>query len=81
MSHSTQKRFTHTDFDLMLARMKLSNGQKIKSMLDTREIMVGMIRGRLRKKHINLSNRDLNLLVLEEIERANKIQSRSFTLS
>jgi hypothetical protein len=37
-------------------------------MLDTRELLVGLIRGRLRWCHPDLSLHELNLRMLEEIE-------------
>jgi len=43
-------------------------------MLDARALLVGMIRGRLRKKYPNLSEAELNLKLLEEIERAQNVK-------
>ena len=60
--------------------MKLSDGKKIESLLKTRAVMVGMIRGRLREQYPHLNQKELNLKMLEEIERANKIQPRSFSI-
>ena len=51
----------------LLAR--LSPGQRIQRLLDARELAVGLIRGRLRHRYPDLSPRELNLKVLEEIER------------
>jgi hypothetical protein len=39
-------------------------------MFDARELVVGLIRGRLRRQHPDLSLREINLKVLEEIARA-----------
>jgi hypothetical protein len=39
-------------------------------MLDARALAVGLIRGRLRRRYPDLSSREINLKVLEEIERA-----------
>jgi len=41
-------------------------------MLDARELAVGMMRGRLRKEFPNLTLRQLNLKLLEEISHANR---------
>jgi hypothetical protein len=49
---------------------KLSPGQRIQAMLDARELAVGLIRGRVHRRHPHLSQREINLKVLEEIERA-----------
>lgn len=51
---------------------KLSPAQRIQAMLDARELAVGLIRGRLRRRHPQLSRREINLKVLEEIERAQR---------
>ena len=58
------------DLELLRLRSKITPEKRLQSMLDTREILVGLIRGRLHKQYPNLSNRELNLKVLEEIERA-----------
>ena len=53
--------------------MRLSPGQRIKVMLDAREFAVGLIHGRLRRKYPDLLPRELNLKVLEEIDRVERI--------
>jgi hypothetical protein len=72
MSQATL-RFTHTDMELMRLRLSLSPGQRIQAMLDARALLVGMIRGRLRIKYPNLPENELNLKLLEEIERARSV--------
>jgi len=44
--------------------------ERIRLMLDARELAVGLIRGRLRKKYPHLSVEKLNMKVLDELERA-----------
>jgi translation initiation factor IF-1 len=61
--------FDPVDLDQMRLLGKLSPGQRIRVMLDARELMVGLIRGRLRRRYPHLSPRDLNVKVLEELER------------
>ncbi|KAA3657043.1 MAG: hypothetical protein DWQ04_29280 [Chloroflexi bacterium] len=68
-------RFTHTDIELMRLRLSLSSGQRIQAMLDARALVVGSIRGRLRKRHPNMSEADLNMKMLEEVERAQSVKS------
>jgi hypothetical protein len=51
---------------------KLSPAQRIRAMLDARELAVGLIRGRLRRRYPRFSPREINLKVLEEIERAQR---------
>lgn len=62
-------RFDPVDLDQMRLLGKLSPGQRIRVMLDARELMVGLIRGRLRRRYPHLSPRDLNVKVLEELDR------------
>ncbi len=68
------RRFTHTDMELMRLRVSLSAGQRIQAMLDARALVVGMIRGRLRQKYPDIPDRELNLKMLEEIERAQNVK-------
>jgi hypothetical protein len=64
--------FDPVDLDQMRLLGKLSPGQRIRVMLDARELMVGLIRGRLRRRYPHLTPRDLNVKVLEELERAER---------
>ncbi len=57
---------------------QLSSGGRLQRMLDARELAVGLIRGRLRRQHPHLSPNELNLKVLEEIERAKRVVSPRF---
>jgi hypothetical protein len=68
--------FDPIDIDLLHIRSQMSPGQRLQAMLDARETLVGLIRGRLRQQYPRLSNQELNLKVLEEIERAQKIHPR-----
>lgn len=81
MSDPKERRFTHTDIDLLRARMKLTPGQRLQAMLDAHAVMVGITRGRLRPRYPELSDRELNLKVIEEIERVKRLPSRSHALS
>ena len=49
---------------------QLTPGQRIRRLLDARELAVGLHRGRLRRRYRDLSPREINLKVLEEIARA-----------
>ena len=62
-------RFDPVDLDLMRLRGRLSPGQRLQAMLDARELVVGFIRGRLRRQYPDLPPREINLKVLEEIAR------------
>jgi hypothetical protein len=74
MSQQALPRFAHTDMELMRLRLALSPGQRLQAMLDARMVLVGIIRGRLRQKYPDLSDNELNLKVLEEIERAKNVR-------
>jgi hypothetical protein len=73
--------FTHTDIELMRLRMKLSPGQRLQAMLDARALVVGIIRGRLQTRYPELSDQEINLKILEEIERAQRIRARPHSFS
>ena len=68
----TTYRFDPVDIELMRLRGRLTPGQRIQALLDARELAVGLIRGRLRRRYPDLSPRELNLKVLEEIARAKR---------
>lgn len=57
----------HTQVRLLAS---LPSHKRIRLMLDARELAVGLMRGRLRKTHPNLSLSMLNLKLLEELARA-----------
>lgn len=81
MTQSAASHLTHTDIDLLLLRMQLTPGQRIQAMLDAHALLVGVIRGRLRSRHPDLPEREINLKVVEEIERAQHFPSRPQPLS
>ena len=70
MDENTRYRFDPIDVEQMRLSARLTPGQRIQRMLDARALAVGLIRGRLRRRYPDLSSRELNLKVLEEIERA-----------
>jgi hypothetical protein len=68
----TARRFDPVDLDQMRLLGQLSPGQRIRVMLDARELAVALVRGRLRRRHPHLSPREINLKVLEELARAGR---------
>ena len=68
--------FDPVDVELLRHRLQLTPGQRLQAMLDARELLVGLKRGRLRRQYPHLSLRELNLKLLEEIERAQNIPPR-----
>jgi hypothetical protein len=47
----------------------LTGAQRVRIMLEARELAVGLIRGRLRRQYPELSVNAINMKVLEEIDR------------
>ncbi|MBK6433904.1 hypothetical protein [Candidatus Amarolinea dominans] len=74
-------RFDPIDHQFMRLRGRLSPGERLQAMLAAREWVVGAIRGRLRRRYPDLTLYELNLKVLEEIERAERRQARPQPLS
>jgi hypothetical protein len=59
----------------------LTPGQRLQALLDAHALLVGIIRSQLRSRYPDLSERDINLKVVEEIERAQRFPSRPQPLS
>jgi hypothetical protein len=68
VTHTTN-RFDAVDIDQLRLLGKLSSGQRIRAMLDARELAVGLIRGRLRQRYPDLSLRAINMKLIEEVTR------------
>jgi hypothetical protein len=71
-------RFDSIDFTQLRLLGQLSPGERIRLMLEARELAVSLIRGRLRRQYPELSLPELNLKVLEEIERVKRISPPRF---
>lgn len=71
-------RFDPVDITQVRLLGQLSSGRRLQRMLNARELVVGLIRGRLRRQHPNLLPNELNLKVLEEIERAKRVVTPRF---
>ena len=69
MDKNVTYRFDPVDLEQMRLMGKLAPGRRIQIMLDARELAVGLIRGRLRRRYPRLSPREINLKVLEELDR------------
>jgi len=72
----TRYRFDPVDHAFMRLRGRLSPGARLQAMLDAREWVVGAMRGRLRRRYPNLSPQEINLRIIEEIDRADRRQAR-----
>jgi len=64
---AAQYTFDPIDIDQMRLRASLSPAKRIQGMLDARELVVGLMRGRLRKRYPDLSDREINLKLIEEL--------------
>ncbi len=66
-----QKSAFHSDYlEQIRLLAKTPPHKRVRAMLDARELAVGLIRGRLRRKYPDLSVNMLNLKVLEVLARA-----------
>jgi hypothetical protein len=68
VTHATN-RFDTVDLDQLRLLGKLSSGQRIRVMLDARQLATGLIRGRLRRQYPGLSPRAINMKLIEEVIR------------
>jgi hypothetical protein len=68
--------FDPVDIDMIRLTARLSVGMRILRLLSARELTLGLIRGRLRQKYPDISQRELNLKLLEEIERGERAYTR-----
>lgn len=67
-------RFDPIDEEQFRLLCSLPPGWRVRVMLDARELAVGLIGGRVRRQYPGMSLRELNLNVLEEIERVKQIR-------
>jgi hypothetical protein len=64
------------DHDLLRLLGSVSPAQRIRNMLEAQAFVMSLIRGRLRRRYPDLSQREINIKVFEEIDRAEHIRSR-----
>ena len=70
-----------TDIDLLKARLQLTPSQRLKAMFDAREMIFALKRGHLRQQFPQLSEGELNLKILEEIDRVRNLPARPLSIS
>jgi hypothetical protein len=80
MDRPISRRFDPIDHRFMRIRGRLSPGERLLAMLAAREWVVSAFRSRLRALYPDLSPEELNLKVLEEIDRAERRQARPHPL-
>jgi hypothetical protein len=66
----TQLRFDPIDWERIRLLQQLPPEKRVRLMLSARELVVGLKRGRLRMQFPDLSLEEINLKLLEELERA-----------
>ena len=64
------------DHDLLRLLGSVSPAQRIRNMLEAQAFVMSLIRGRLRRRYPNLSQREINIKVFEEIARDERTRSR-----
>lgn len=69
-------RFNRVDETQMRLLGQLSPARRLRTMLDARELAVSLIRGRLRRRYPNLSLEEINMKLLEELARAQRVRPR-----
>lgn len=69
-------RFDRVDLVQMRLMGRLSPAQRLRTMLDARELAVGLRRGRLRRRYPTLSPQEINLKLLEELARAHRVRPK-----
>ncbi len=72
MDTTANYRFDPIDLEQMRLLGQLGPEKRVQVMLAARELAVGLIRGRLSRRYPDLSPREINLKVLEEIERVER---------
>jgi hypothetical protein len=72
MEKAVTYRFDPVDREQMRLLGRLPAHKRIRLMLDARELAVGLIRGRLRRRYPDLPLSAINLKVIEEISRAGR---------
>lgn len=77
MDTEPKYRFDPVDHNLMRIRGRLTPGERLLAMLAAREWVVSAHRARLQRQYPDRSPEEINLMILEEIERADRRQSRS----
>ncbi len=69
-------RFDPVDHNFIRIRARLTPGERLIAALAAREWVVSAIRARLKRRYPDLTPEELNLKMLEEVERAERRQAR-----
>ena len=80
VADAAKYRFDPVDHRFMRLRGQLSPGERLQAMLAAREWVVGAMRSRLTLRYPSLSPEEINLKLLEEIDRVEQRQARPQSL-
>jgi hypothetical protein len=80
MTDAAKYRFDPVDHRFMRLRGQLSPGERLQAMLAAREWVVGAMRARLTLRYPSLPPEEINLKILEEIDRVERRQARPQSL-
>ena len=64
------------DWEQLERSWRLSPSERVERLRHARELALGLIRGRVAQDHPDLAWNELNLKVIEEVERAKKLTRR-----
>lgn len=67
--NSKPTRFEPVDLEIVMLLGRLSPARRVRTMLETQAFLMSAIRGRIRRQFPDLSQREINLKVFEEIAR------------
>ncbi len=76
MAIASKFRFDPVDHRFMRLRGQLTAGERLQAMLAAREWIVSAMRSRLAQRYPDLSPQEINLKLLEEIDRVERRQAR-----
>jgi hypothetical protein len=76
MSETSAPAFDPVDLEALRLTAQISAGMRIQRLLDAHELVLALIRGRLRRQYPLASDQEIGLKVLEEIERADRAWTR-----
>ncbi len=66
----TNRFIDDVDLELLKLRMSVSAGQRVSSLLDAQATLRAVMRTRLKKRFPELSDREINLKIVEELQYA-----------
>jgi hypothetical protein len=69
MSYDPEYQFDPVDWEAIRLTRSLTAGQRIQRMLHARDLVAALVRSRLRKQFPGLSDREINLKLVEELSR------------